>query len=100
MELVLWKPQPEFLGHKLQNFTSCNKEEREASRQDTPKMPFLRQVDLLEEDKSHILNLDCDNDPLWGREEEEMELWEEFLLFFFFSDKFWAEVGFHEYCQL
>lgn len=74
MELVLWKPQPEFLGHKLQNFTSCNKEEREASRQDTPKMPFLRQVDLLEEDKSHILNLDCDNDPLWGREEEEMEL--------------------------
>lgn len=74
MELVLWKPQPEFLIGKLQNFTGCPKEERKASRPDTPKMPFLQQIDPLEEDKSHILNVDCDNDPLWGREEEEMEL--------------------------
>ncbi|CAI9585820.1 unnamed protein product [Staurois parvus] len=74
MELVLWKPQPEFLIDKLQSFTSSHKEEAEASKQDTPKTPFLRQVDPLEEDKSNILNLDCDNDPLWGREEEEMEL--------------------------
>lgn len=73
MELVLWKPQPEFTVHKLQNFTSCHKKERAASRH-TPKTPFLRQVDPLEEDKSYILNLDTDNDPLWGREEEEMEL--------------------------
>ncbi|XP_077318212.1 coiled-coil domain-containing protein 117 [Lithobates pipiens] len=73
MELVLWKPQPEFLVNKLQNVTSCHKEGREASRH-TPKTPFLRQVYPLEEDKSYILNLDCDNDPLWDREEEEMEL--------------------------
>lgn len=74
MELVLWKPQPEFLIDKLQSFTGRPKEEAEASKQNTPKTPFLRQVDPLEADKQHILNVDCDIDPMWGREEEEMEL--------------------------
>ncbi|XP_018428001.1 PREDICTED: coiled-coil domain-containing protein 117 [Nanorana parkeri] len=74
MELVLWKPQPEFLLDKLQSFTGRPKEETKASTQNTPRTPFLRQVDRLEADKPHILNVDCDVDPMWGREEEEMEL--------------------------
>ncbi|KAM5193073.1 coiled-coil domain-containing protein 117 [Mantella aurantiaca] len=73
MELVLWKPQPEFLIDKLQSFTRSS-EEAEASKPDNPERPFLGQVDALEADKTHILNVDCDIDSIWGREEEEMEL--------------------------
>lgn len=72
MELVLWKPQPEFID-KLQSFTGSHKKET-TSKEDIPKTQFLRHIDPLEEDKPQILNVDCDIDPMWGREEEEMEL--------------------------
>ncbi|XP_072272080.1 coiled-coil domain-containing protein 117 [Pyxicephalus adspersus] len=75
MEIVLWKPQPEFLIDKLQSFSSRHDDdETTASTQVAPEMPFLRQVEPLETDKPQTLNLDCNIDPMWGREEEEMEL--------------------------
>lgn len=74
MELVLWKPQPELLIDKLQSFSTSRKDEPEASKQSPSKTPFPRQPDALDTDNEHFLSLDCDVDPIWGREEEEMEL--------------------------
>ncbi|XP_068102518.1 coiled-coil domain-containing protein 117 [Hyperolius riggenbachi] len=76
MELVLWKPLPERLVDKLQSFTSHCKDEPEVSIKDqmASSTAFLQQEDPLEENKLQTLNVDCGIDPMWDREDEEMEL--------------------------
>lgn len=78
MELVLWKPQPEFLVNKLQTIASSHKTDKEVSKkiQRTPTMPLPQEANPLGADKPCTSNLDCHIDTMWNREddEEEMEL--------------------------
>ncbi|KAM4050418.1 coiled-coil domain-containing protein 117 isoform 2-T2 [Anomaloglossus baeobatrachus] len=76
MELVLWKPHPEFLVNKLQSVASSHKANKEARKkiQSTPVTPLLRGVDPSAADKPCTSHGDCDIDSMWNREEEEMEL--------------------------
>ncbi|XP_044131770.1 coiled-coil domain-containing protein 117 [Bufo gargarizans] len=70
MELVLWKPQPEFLVHKLERIASSYEGDKEASKeiQSTPAAALLQEITLAEEPcPSNV-------DPMWNRDEEEMEL--------------------------
>ncbi|XP_075034654.1 coiled-coil domain-containing protein 117 [Mixophyes fleayi] len=75
MELVLWKPQPEFLIDKLQCIVNSYKDDPEIAKQahSTPGTSFLQAVDSLCADKQCTSTLHCD-DTLWNREEEEEEM--------------------------
>ncbi|XP_073532506.1 coiled-coil domain-containing protein 117 [Phyllobates terribilis] len=76
MELVLWKPQPEFLVNKPPRVASSHKANKEATKktQSTPVTPLLRKVNPSSADKPCTSGVDCDIDTMWNREEEEMEL--------------------------
>ncbi|XP_069820058.1 coiled-coil domain-containing protein 117 [Dendropsophus ebraccatus] len=77
MELVLWKPQPEYLVNKLQSIASSYKtDDKEAAEKipRTPPVPLLQEVTPSDADKSCVSNPDCHLDMMWNREEEEMEL--------------------------
>ncbi|XP_077148123.1 coiled-coil domain-containing protein 117 [Ranitomeya variabilis] len=76
MELVLWRPQPEILVNKPSSVVSSHKANRETTKkiQSTPVTLLLRKVNPTGADKSCASNVDCDLDPMWNREEEEMEL--------------------------
>ncbi|XP_075691669.1 coiled-coil domain-containing protein 117 [Rhinoderma darwinii] len=75
MELVVWKPQPEFLVNKLQSIASSCKNDKVTKKvRHTPEIPLLQKIDPLGADKPCTSNLDTDLDTMWNREEEEMEL--------------------------
>lgn len=82
MELVLWKPQPEFLVNKLQTIASSYKTDKEVARKihRTPATPLLQEVNPSGAGKPCTSNVDCHIDTMWNRggeeeeEEEEMEL--------------------------
>ncbi|XP_063820363.1 coiled-coil domain-containing protein 117 isoform X2 [Pseudophryne corroboree] len=73
MELVLWKPQPEFLIDKLQSIASSYEDDSDISKQahSTPGASFPQEEDS---DKQCTPTLNCDIDTMWNRDEEEMEL--------------------------
>ncbi|XP_056393208.1 coiled-coil domain-containing protein 117 [Hyla sarda] len=76
MELVLWKPQPVLLVNKLQSIASSyktDKEETEKIRR-TPAVPLLQEVNLSDVDQPCTSNVDCHENMMWNREDEEMEL--------------------------
>ncbi|KAM3939076.1 coiled-coil domain-containing protein 117 [Leptodactylus fuscus] len=76
MELVLWKPQPEFLVNKLQSVAINYEDDKEVTEeiQSTSATHLLQEVNPSSADKPCSSNLDCDIETLWNREEEEMEL--------------------------
>ncbi|XP_063313036.1 coiled-coil domain-containing protein 117 [Pelobates fuscus] len=79
MEIVLWKPQPEFLIDKLQSVARCQNNETELCNDDhiRPANPFPSESQATIEDELCTSNPGIDIDLLWNmwsREEEEMEL--------------------------
>ncbi|XP_073414645.1 coiled-coil domain-containing protein 117 [Dendrobates tinctorius] len=76
MELVLWRPQPEFLVTKPSSVVSSHKANKETTKkiQSTP-VTLLQKVNPTGADKSCTSNVNCDLETMWSREEEEeMEL--------------------------
>ncbi|KAG8597937.1 hypothetical protein GDO81_002437 [Engystomops pustulosus] len=76
MEIVLWKPQPEFLVNKLQNIASRCETDKEMAKkiQRTAATPLIQELPLSSADEPYTSNLGCDIDSIWNREDEEMEL--------------------------
>ncbi|KAM4808636.1 coiled-coil domain-containing protein 117 [Rhinophrynus dorsalis] len=73
MELVLWRPQPEFLLEKLQSVSRSNKKHPEAQKPAYPKSEPSFLQGTLSDKKMGTSNPDNDNTILWNREEEEEE---------------------------
>ncbi|KAM9330914.1 coiled-coil domain-containing protein 117 [Gastrophryne carolinensis] len=76
MELVLWRPQPELID-RLQSFTSNCKDDSGASKKSPgqpSEAPFLRNLGVLGVDRPQTVTIECDSEPMWNKDEEEMEL--------------------------
>ncbi|XP_053329538.1 coiled-coil domain-containing protein 117 [Spea bombifrons] len=74
MEIVLWKPQPEFLIDKLQSISKCYKDNTDVGKDNriTSVNTFPQEVS---EDHLCTSNVASDINTMWDRdEEEEMEL--------------------------
>uniref|UniRef100_A0A8C5Q5R6 Coiled-coil domain containing 117 n=1 Tax=Leptobrachium leishanense TaxID=445787 RepID=A0A8C5Q5R6_9ANUR len=74
MELVLWKPQPEFLIDKLQAVSRCQKNKTDVCKSGVrSESAFPNKSQAASEDKSCTSSPSRDIDTMWDRDEEEME---------------------------